>query len=530
MRHLRHEGGPTAGIWPKGLAIGDRLIYDLATRPSLLSLLKPLLGDDIVLWAASIQARVPGQAHPWHTDIETSNPDLEFVSVWIGIENTSRDSALTLVSRTHHLRKPIQQVVHERGLRRGEATPDMVLEWARREDPKTRLIQPEMVDGQGIIFDGRIWHGTYNAQPTLSRTALLLQYTSASTPLQMPDFSQLEWPFRFLPEGIPAIRISGSAGQGWIVEPPPGPAEGWIGTKIIDLALPLEPDQATGWRPFPLISGQTPNVESLEAHVSVLSPGHSPHPPHAHIEEEVLIVLDGEGEVVIADGPNPDGARVERLLAGSFIYYPAYQYHTIRNVSQRPATYMMFKWRGAPFEVSEPLGTIIAREHLSLEARGAAFQATPLLDNPTSFLSKLHAHLTVLQPGAAYEEHADEHDVAIIVLSGKVETGGQILGPYALAFFSAGELHGMRNVGPQQARYLVLEFHGPAPLLATALRELELSRAQSALKQVTEERDQAHKEVVLLQERINQLLTSSSWRLTAPMRRARELIRRRRTP
>jgi quercetin dioxygenase-like cupin family protein len=83
-----------------------------------------------------------------------------------------------------------------------------------------------------------------------------------------------------------------------------------------------------------------------------------------------------------------------------------------------------------------------------------------LFEGPTSFLGKLHAHVTELQPGGGYGAHADKYDVAIIVFSGTVETLGKTLGPGGSVYYAAGELHGMRNVGKEAAKYLVFEFHG----------------------------------------------------------------------
>lgn len=81
----------------------------------------------------------------------------------------------------------------------------------------------------------------------------------------------------------------------------------------------------------------------MSSHVSVLSPGHSPHPPHSHVQEELLIVLKGEAEILIVESPDPARARVERLVPGYFVYYPAYQHHTLRNPAASPVTYLMFK-------------------------------------------------------------------------------------------------------------------------------------------------------------------------------------------
>ena len=66
-------------------------------------------------------------------------------------------------------------------------------------------------------------------------------------------------------------------------------------------------------------------------------------------------MLNGEAEILIAKGADPDGARIKRLVAGSFVYYPAYQYHTIRNSSfDSPVTYLYVQVAGAAGRSSYP--------------------------------------------------------------------------------------------------------------------------------------------------------------------------------
>jgi hypothetical protein len=119
VRHNRLGAKPVSPEWPKTRAVADRVFYDLACRPALLERLRTLLGDDIMLWGASVIERDAGRTHAWHVDIESSAPDARCVSVWIGLENTSRESALKLVARSHRFGKPVQQEVYERGRRRG---------------------------------------------------------------------------------------------------------------------------------------------------------------------------------------------------------------------------------------------------------------------------------------------------------------------------------------------------------------------------------------------------------------------------
>ena len=142
-------------------------------------------------------ARDPRQVHPWHCDIESSAPEGGFVSLWVGIENTSREAALQLITGSHLIGKTIQQVAQERGFRRGEASANTVLEWAQALCPAAEFVQPHMSDGEALFFDGRLWHGSENTRPTGTRIALLFQYAAAGKRIKMPNYSQLEWPFRF---------------------------------------------------------------------------------------------------------------------------------------------------------------------------------------------------------------------------------------------------------------------------------------------------------------------------------------------
>jgi len=97
-----------------------------------------------------------------------------------------------------------------------------------------------------------------------------------------------------------------------------------------------------------------------------------------------------------------------------------------------------------------------------------AREAAVLIEGPTSHLRKLHAHVTVLEPGDGYEPHVDAYDVAIVMLEGEVETIGARALPYDVIFYPAGEPHGMRSIGPGAARYVVFEFHGRASLASDA--------------------------------------------------------------
>jgi hypothetical protein len=244
----------------------------------LLSLLKPLLGDNIVLWGASVIERKPGQAHVWHTDIESSAPEGGFVSVWIGIENTSRESSLRLVTRSHLFGKCIQQVVQEKGLRRGEATAEDVLAWARELDMDAELVQPDASNGEAIVFDGRLWHASQNDRTEGRRVALLLQYAAAEKEVRIPDFRQLEWPFRFFGDPRPpVILVSGTSRDGANrIAPPPSDPEylSILSSVVHPLPMPLTLKEGKRCTTHRVLRGATAALDFVGCHASILSPGH----------------------------------------------------------------------------------------------------------------------------------------------------------------------------------------------------------------------------------------------------------------
>ncbi len=454
-------------VWEKGLAVHDRLIFDIATRPAIIGVLRKLMGNDVNLWGASIQHRQPHAVHPWHSDIESLGASGKFVSLWIGIENTSRASSLKLVRRSHRFGKSVQEVQIGNGFKRGEAKDTDILNWAQELDPKADLRQPDVSDGEAIVFDGRLWHGSENELADRTRLALLLQYACGDATVRMPDPKHWEaGPVRHIEKERPPVVVV--SGQADVVAnnverlPERFKERAPIETFAKALPMPLERDLAGGWKPHFLLDGHTSGLQHLTCHVSVLEAGFCPHPPHSHVEEELLIVLDGQADILIAESPEDPSPRTVHFSAGDMVYHPAYQHHTLRNTSDCPVTYLMFKWASVPLEALDPLGSTVVHlsDYPSGNAQDSPFHARVMFDQPTVFLSKLHAHITDLQPDAGYAPHVDDYDVAIVLLSGTIATADQTLSAPAVVFFAENELHGMHNPGAEAARYIVFEFHG----------------------------------------------------------------------
>ena len=75
-------------------------------------------------------------------------------------------------------------------------------------------------------------------------------------------------------------------------------------------------------------------------------------------------------------------------------------------------------------------------------------------------IGKLHRHVTLLQPDGGYAPHRDDRETAIFVIEGTLVTLGQRIRPNSVIFLGAHQEHGMKNIGPDVAKYIVVEFHG----------------------------------------------------------------------
>lgn len=446
--------------WDKGLGAAVPLIHDIAASRPIVEPLTQTLGKHVILWGANFVKRAPGQVHPFHTDIESTPPGVRSVAVWIGLRNTTKKSALSVVPGSHAYGASAQEAAHRAGVRRDERDDETVLRMARGYDPDAEIVPLDMTDGEAVWFDGRLWHASNNTGDT-TRTALLLQYASADSPIRIPDFTQLEWPFRLLPAPLPPCVVVRGDAHGTvnrIVPPPCEPAESPLASSWVrSLELPLGRDLDVGWRPHHVFDVSTPNVGHLTCHVSVLEPGVSPHPPHTHIEEEILIVLDGEAELILERGAAKSTVPVR---AGDIAYYPNDQGHTLRCTGDGPVTYLMLKWKDDRRSGSGGLDTtVLASSRTTVVPGEGGMSARPLFQGPTDHLGLLHTHVTVVEPGSGYEPHVDAHDVVIIALEGVIELLDTRVEAPAAILCSGGWPHGMHNPGTEPARYLVVEFH-----------------------------------------------------------------------
>ena len=81
----------------------------------------------------------------------------------------------------------------------------------------------------------------------------------------------------------------------------------------------------------------TPTLDELEIHISTLNPGKSPHAPHQHQHEELLIVKEGTLETF-------QSGATRRVGPGGIIFQASNELHNVTNVGTAPATYFVIGW------------------------------------------------------------------------------------------------------------------------------------------------------------------------------------------
>jgi len=83
-----------------------------------------------------------------------------------------------------------------------------------------------------------------------------------------------------------------------------------------------------------VIQGRLPTGESIEVHETMLPAGQMPHPPHKHINTEILFIQTGALEY-------DDDGKLTPIGPGDIIFTASNRMHGLKNVGTGPATYIV---------------------------------------------------------------------------------------------------------------------------------------------------------------------------------------------
>ena len=83
-------------------------------------------------------------------------------------------------------------------------------------------------------------------------------------------------------------------------------------------------------------NGPTRQLAAVASGLVTLQPGSRPHPPHRHPEEELMVIAEGTGEIVV------DGV-VTQVAPGDMMYAEADVLHGITNTGTTTMTFYFTK-------------------------------------------------------------------------------------------------------------------------------------------------------------------------------------------
>lgn len=81
----------------------------------------------------------------------------------------------------------------------------------------------------------------------------------------------------------------------------------------------------------------TPTLANFECHITTLNPGESPHLPHQHADEELMIIKEGTVAAL-------QGDRTNIVTAGGIIFEASNELHGLRNIGTNRATYFVIRY------------------------------------------------------------------------------------------------------------------------------------------------------------------------------------------
>jgi len=240
-----------------------------------------------------------------------------------------------------------------------------------------------------------------------------------------------------------------------------------LSNRVYPLRIPLSLSKDETLKHYPLFDGITAGLSEISCHASALSFGFTPHAPHSHKGEELIILLSGNLNLLLANKFSPAKIKSIPIEKGQFVYYSSNFTHTHQATSEEHANYLTFYWyAGLKNTASVPTFNYYNMfDNVGHSNAKNDFYSRLLFEGPTGYLKKFHCHISMLLPGVDYKPSSNTYDIIILVLEGEIETIGQKAKPYDVIFYSAGQPYSINNPGTTPARYIVFEFHSNKKML-----------------------------------------------------------------
>ncbi len=460
----RLRAGPEPSTWLKGSAATSSEIYALATRSELLDQVESVIGPNILLCGANLVERDPGQAHPWHVDVHFAGPG-RGISLWMGLEGVDASTTLHVVPGSHRYGGSPQQLSVESGFD-SAVDPDRVRNLARTIDRDARIVPVPMSDGEAVLFDAALWHGTLNEAGHV-RSALVAHYAAPETPIRIHG-NGLDWPTAYIEDPLPPchlVRGDDAGRQNRLIAAPQG-ARRLNSVHQPDCDIHSSPPD---WKPDPLHRGPTGTLAHLMVKRHAVRDAAHEHRAHAHAYDQILVTLGGEGELRIGGELSTLSAR---LGSASVVFLPAGTIHAAHNsggdVGHVHVDVSFIGSIRSDAPPSEPLGATVidvssmAPDGIDLAERRRS--SVTLFEGASVSTDRITVKRVDLAPGFRGAPDVDDHDVVFVVHSGCVATLDDVVEAGGVVIYGAGEEHRLEVRGADPVMLTVIELRGSSDL------------------------------------------------------------------
>lgn len=151
--------------------VDDPIVFEMATKQSILDMLVDLYGPDLLLWSTRFWNKVPGHAAiPWHQHYHhlPVRPQMS-VTAWIGLtEATEENGCLRIIPGSHTEVLPQVESPEDKSFDK-MTDPEYVDE--------EKAVSLELDPGEVILFTERTLHESWKNTTDSPRAALSARYT-----------------------------------------------------------------------------------------------------------------------------------------------------------------------------------------------------------------------------------------------------------------------------------------------------------------------------------------------------------------
>jgi non-heme Fe2+,alpha-ketoglutarate-dependent halogenase len=210
----------SGAAWFQSLHTLSPRLAAVGRRPEVLDRVEQLLGPDLLQWGGIRFEQAPMERLHWHTDTEYDY--LSGVSVWLGVQGTTPETALKIMPGSHRYETDPEKLQRDHGLGYDGVAQDAdIVELLRHAVPDIlpQIIRVPVRDGEFVLFNGKLWHASDNPSEQ-ERVAMGLRYSA-------PD-QRIRIPLTYLPPVIfdrvraPCLLVRGEDrfGLNRLVDPP----------------------------------------------------------------------------------------------------------------------------------------------------------------------------------------------------------------------------------------------------------------------------------------------------------------------